>query len=163
MTKIEERGTSRKRNQTFTGAKMDWLTATARHAPPSYFKIGFFLAQHINETTGKGFPTQEWLAELTCLSLPTVERAVRFFREGGWLTVEQKHVYDYKAKKWKTRNTYSMDFKCVQDALDGITVLRLERRKRREQSDQSITGERSLTGEGQTLSKKERRKEVGVP
>jgi hypothetical protein len=148
MTNINERGERRKSNQTFTGQKMDWLTAVWRNAPPSYFMIGYGIANHINGRTGKGYPTQEWLAELTRLSVPTVKRAVKFFEKGGWLAVERKYIYDHKAKKWKTRNVYSMDFQCVQDALDGITVMRHGRRKR-----QSVTSDRSITGDTQTPSK----------
>src|SRR5689334_21956376 len=98
MTDINERGLRRKPNQTFTGQKMDWLTATMRHAPPSFFKIGFALSKHLNEVTGKGFPSQEWLAELTNLSLPTVKRAVKYFKKGGWLTVERRAAYDPKTR-----------------------------------------------------------------
>jgi hypothetical protein len=153
MANVNERGSSRKSNQTFTGQKMDWITAAWRHAPPSYFKIGYGIANHINEKTGKGWPTQEWLAEVTGLSLPTVKRAVRFFEKGGWLTVERKHFYDHQADKWKTRNVYSLDFQCVQDTLDDITLLRQERRRR-------AAGDRSITGDPQTPSESTKRSKI---
>jgi hypothetical protein len=159
MANVNERDGSRNSNQTFTGQKMDWLTATARNAPPTYFKIGFFLAQHLNEETGEGFPSQEWLAELTNLSVETVKRAVKYFKRGGWLTVRQVNRFDPKTGKYKTHNVYSMDFQCVQDALDGITILRQKRRRERSViSDQGVSDDTLTPSESTKRRKLKNRK-----
>lgn len=143
-----------KPNVSFTGAKLDWLTA-GRRIPPSYFKIGFYLVQHLNKTSGKGFPSEEWLAELTETSVSTVKRAVKFFEDGRWLNVERKRTYDYRTRTWKTRNTYSMRPDNVQSGLDEVAVMQRKRRLK------GVTGDtlesdnlKGVTGEPLTPSKR---------
>lgn len=143
-----------KRNRTFTEDKMDWLTA-GRRTPSSYFKIGFFLVQHLNGRFGKGWPSQELLAEICCTSLPTVKRAVKFFEDKGWLKVERKRTYDYKTRTWTTHNVYSLRRDNVQNGLDELTMIRRRRRLKRDTGDTSDG--KGVTGDTLTPSNKKLR------
>jgi len=140
-------GNRSKSNQTFAGAKLDWMTANGQDRRlkkyHSWFKIGFYLAQHVNKRTRKAYPTEQYLADLVGCSLSTVERAMRAFRKTGWLHVEYKRDYDHKTETWKTRSIYTLLNDNVQTMLDEITELR---RRRRDDF-------KPVTGDGQTPSK----------
>jgi DNA-binding transcriptional regulator YhcF (GntR family) len=127
MEELHDESPRGKRNQTFTGDKLDWMSAVS-HRKPSYFVIAFWIAQHISGRWREGFPSQQTLAELTGLSVPTVKRAVKWLEVNGWLNVKRERTYDHKARKYKTHNTYSLRMDNVQAALDDIAVLRHRRR-----------------------------------
>ena len=116
-------------NISFTGAKLDWMTAAAydRRLPPSYFEVAFVIAQHINEKTGKGFPSEAWIAEFVGTSVSTVKRAVKLLAETRWLSIRRKRTYDPKTKTWKTRNVYTLRFENVSIMQDAMTASRLGR------------------------------------
>jgi DNA-binding transcriptional ArsR family regulator len=98
-----------KRNQTFTGDKLDWIFAGTRRLKPSVHQVGVFIVQHINGRLDRQrwSPSEEYIAEALGMSRPTVERAVRALTKNRWLTVERKRDYDYRTGAWKTHNVYS--------------------------------------------------------
>jgi hypothetical protein len=109
---------------------MDWMTAAAydRRLKPSDFRIAFVIAQHINEKTGKAFPSREEIADKANTSVPTVARTIRLLQDTGWLTIRRKRTYDPKIKGWKTRNSYWLRFDNVQTMFDAMAASRLGRR-----------------------------------
>jgi hypothetical protein len=117
-------------NLSFTGAKMDWMTAAAydRRLKPSDFRVAFVIAQHINEKTGKAYPSRETIADRAGTSVPTVKRAVKVLLETRWLTIKRKRTYDAKTKTWKTRNFYWLRSDNVQIMFDAMAASRLGRR-----------------------------------
>jgi hypothetical protein len=144
---------SKKQNLSFTGAKLDWMTAAAydRRLKPIDFRIPFTIAQHINEKTGKGFPSRAEIADRTGTSVPTVKRTIKLLQETGWLTVRRKRTYDPKTRTWKTRNFYWLRFDNVQIMFDHMTASKIGRRH-----GKGITGEpfKGITGEPLTPSYK---------
>jgi hypothetical protein len=106
------------------------MTAAAydRRLKPSDFRVAFVIAQHVNETTGKAYPTEELIADRIGTTTRTVRRSITLLQEHGWLTKKQKRTYDAKTKTWKTRNFYWLRFDNVQIVFDAITASRLGRR-----------------------------------
>jgi Helix-turn-helix domain len=118
------------RNLSFTGAKLDWMTATAydRRLRAINFRIPFVIAQHINGKTGKGFPSREEIADRAATSVETVKRAIRLLQETGWLRIRRKRTYDPKTKSWKTRNFYWLRYENVQTMFDAMADSKRNRR-----------------------------------
>jgi DNA-binding FadR family transcriptional regulator len=99
-----------KRNISFTGAKLDWINAANydRRLTPMAFKVAVAVANHVNATTGKAFPSQELIAERVGTVARVVRRSLKTLAATGWLRVQRTRRYDAKTKRWKTHNTYSM-------------------------------------------------------
>jgi hypothetical protein len=135
-----------KRNVSFTGAKMDWMTAAAydRRLKPSDFRVAFVIAQHVNEKTGKAYPTEELIADRIGTSVRTVMRSVGLLQEHGWLRIKRKRTYDPKNKTWKTRNIYWLRFDNVQIVFDAITASKIGRRFKRD-TDVTLKRDTSVT------------------
>jgi hypothetical protein len=106
------------------------MTAVAydRRLQPMNFRIPFFIAQHINEKTGKTFPTRETIADLSRTSVATVKRTVKRLEETGYLKIRRNRIYDAKTKTWKTRNVYWLQHSNVQTMFDTMAESRLKRR-----------------------------------
>jgi Helix-turn-helix domain len=117
-------------NVSFTGAKMDWMTAAAYdpRLKASDFRVAFVIAQHINESTGKGYPSEKLIADRIGTHERTVMRAVKVLHETGWLKIRRSRSYDPKTKTWKTRNAYWMRHENVQTVFDAITASKLGQR-----------------------------------
>ena len=120
-------------NQSFTGAKLDWMTAVAydRRLQPMNFRIPFFIAQHANDKTGKAFPSQETIADLCGINVKSVKRAVKRLHETGWLKIRRSRGYDPKNKKWETRNIYWLRHNNVQTMFDLMADSKRGRRNKK--------------------------------
>jgi len=132
MPRVTDSNPQIKSNLSFTGAKLDWMTAAAydRRLKPSDFRIAFTIAQHANEKTGKAFPSQETIADLTGTSLDTVQRAVKLLAETGWLKLRRSRGYDPKKKTWETRNIYWLRHDNVLMIFDAMADSKRKRRNR---------------------------------
>jgi hypothetical protein len=159
---LDDSKSARKSNQSFTSRKMDWLDAAQydRRVIPSYFKIAFVIAQHINGETGKGFPSQETIADLTGLSVETVKRAIKRLVAIGYLKKRQSRGYVPTTGKWETRNVYWLRFENVQPMFDMRADAK-RGRKNRNTTLSSVMGDTftSVTGDTLTPSVKHLQKE----
>jgi hypothetical protein len=84
-----QRGTAERKHdvpsRSFTSLKLDWITGTAydRRLNAIAFRAGVIIAQHVNEKTGRAFPSEQLIAERTGISRWTVIRAVKLLQETG--------------------------------------------------------------------------------
>jgi hypothetical protein len=108
------------------------MTAAAydRRLKPSDFRIAFTIAQHANEKTGKAFPSQETIADLTGISLETVKRSVKLLHQTGWLKIRRSRGYDPHKKTWQTRNIYWLRHDNVLAMFDMMADSKRKRRNR---------------------------------
>jgi hypothetical protein len=149
-----ERGTFKRKDNarkdnapsvSFTSAKLDWITATAydKQLSPNAFRVGVIIAQHVNEKTGRAYPSEQLIADRAGISRHTVMRSVKLLQDTGWLRIKRKKTFDSKAKTHKTRNSYWLRH-------ENVSAARLGRRSKG--ADQCSTGATYQCSTGATLT-----------
>lgn len=120
------------KRSTFTGHKLDWMKCVSfdRRLESYDFKVGFVIAQHVNQHTGTAMLSDETIAdEAGNGSVRNTVRARQRLRDAGWIAW----------RRTRTANVYELRFDNVERYLDMITVSRDARRDRR-QKELSATG-----------------------
>lgn len=130
MTEAAEAEKAKQRS--FTGNKLDWLTAVmgdARLHDARAFKVAFCIAQHVNQETGTAILSDETIGHKTCIPRTWILRARKALRECGWI--------DWK--RTKTANVYWTLGDHMNSVMDRQSVLkgqRIEARARRAVANQ---------------------------
>ena len=112
--------------RTFTSDKLDWVNALSADPRVSSeaFEVGFCIAQHVNQRTGKAILSVETIRDKTHVNLRSVHRCRMHLKELGWI--------DWV--RTKTANVYVTLGLNMNAVLDHQLVLKEQRDERRQKS-----------------------------
>lgn len=77
-------------SKTFTQLRAEWLEALQdAGVSPSAFSVAFAIGRCLNSTTGDAWPSQQWIAGKTGLSVRQIRDLIKDLRDEGFLIVSK--------------------------------------------------------------------------
>ncbi len=123
MTEVATGAAEKASQRSFTGDKLDWMTAVS--ADPRLdaraFEVAFCIAQHVNRKTGAAILSDDTIGDKTGIPRRWVLRARQALRETGWIDWQRT----------KTANVYWTKGENMNRVIDLQIMLRDARQEKR--------------------------------